>query len=256
MSNSAIKNAFIAAGCTEIDHTMMDKPFASSRVAQSVAFTISANYGKAATRIERLANPPKGTTLESMTETKAELAECIKKLAWGLDNVGDFMRDINEAVLEWAGGGFQMSVKDTDVEAAAIALGLSLDEARTALTTARSNRTDYLAVKRSGKVDPIVSALQRLLSQCDKDKQTEPSSEIIEAACLRAFQNAITWGDMTEAMLAKADMVYHCGKAPTAPTRDEAQAAKAAASRSAMIQRQLDQAQRDAQAIASFEFEL
>ena len=72
VTNTALQAAMQQAGI-EIDRT--DQTFSSVRVAQSVGFTISAEYGKAATRIQKAA--ANKTRPDELATLKQEITECL-----------------------------------------------------------------------------------------------------------------------------------------------------------------------------------
>lgn len=243
--------AMAQAGMETIDRT--ETAFSSPRVAQSVGFAISAEYGKAATRIQKAAAGK--TRADELPTLKAEIGECLRKLAWGIDNIPDQMRPIEECITEWAGGGFSRPATDNDVAEVANALGISSEQARMTADANRLNRTNYLAVRRQGQAEPMIAIIQRELGKIDPEEAVEPSNDIILAACQKAFQNAVLWGDWAEATLAKSDMVYHCGANPEMPAVDEGMQAKAERIRQELSRRQAEQAQKDAEALMSFDLD-
>ncbi len=254
MENTQMQAAMQAAGL--IDHQSLPTPFASEQVANRVGFTLSANFGKAATRIQKLANPPKGSTPESLAEIKAELKECILALAWGIDNIPSAMRDIDEAIAEWCGGGYSKPATDSDLEQVAGFLGVSKEAAKATAEANRSNRTAYLTIRRQGLAPIMVGQITNLLSQIDDSSSGEPSADVIAKACTATFQSAVLWGNWAEAALAKADMVYHCGKSPDMPGLDTEMNRKAEMIRDRLAEAQAAQAQRDAEALRNFDIDL
>jgi len=251
-TNTPMQAAFANAGL--IDHAELNTPFASERVASSVAFALSANVGKAATRIQNLANPKKGATPDSLAEIKAELVDCIRRLAWGYDNVGDHMRDLSECVAEWCGGGYSKPATDADINNAAQFLGITAEQAKSTAEAQRLNRTSYLTIRRAGLAPIMEAKINALLGQVEEG--TEPDTETIEKACNQVFSQSVMWGNWADAALAKADMVYHCGKSPEMPTLDAAQVEKANRIKDELHRRQSEQAERDAQTLAAFDIDL
>ncbi len=253
---NAMTEAMANAGITQsVDYETLPTFFASQRLAQAVGFSLSALYGMAATRLMKIANPARGTNPEQLSAMRDEVKEILRKLAWGIDNLGDHMREREEAIFEWAAGGFSQAPSDKDVEQVSTALGISKEQAQLTAQANRMNRTNYLAVRRQGLAEPMMAIIERELGKIEEDETIAPDDETIEKAAQRTFQNAVMWGDWTEAFLVKSDMVYHLGKSPELPALDQSMTDKAERIRAELSRRQSEQAAADAAALLAFDLD-
>ena len=236
-------------------HDDTNRPeFTSTRLMSRLGFVISGNIGKLATRIQKLANPPKGSTLNP-DEVKAEIRECVAKLVWGYDNLGSNMRTVEDAVNEWCGGGYSRPRSDAQIAEVATALNISTDDAKMSAEANRLHSKDYLTIRRQGLAPVMVAKIDSILHG-SVIEGIEPEDNIIEQACIATFQNAILWGDWAEAALVKDDAHYHLGKTLEIPKADKSMQQKADRIRNELANRQAEQAQKDAEALAAFDLDI
>lgn len=227
--------------------------FNSTRLMNRLGFTVSSNIGKLATRIQKLANPPKGTK-PNVDEAKAEIKDCLAQLVWGYDNLGDQMRTVEDAIAEWCGGGYSRPRTNEEIKMVADTLGISVEDAARSAETNRIHTRDYLAVRRSKLAPVMVAKITDLLSTFEDS--TPPSDETITKTCQAAFENAILWGDWAEAKLIQADAMDWVGVTLGLPKTDEAMAAKANRIREQLTEAQLNAASKDAEALMTFDLDL
>lgn len=259
-SNTAIQDALTAATTSSTtERSIMQNPernttFSSTRLASRLGFALSANVGKLATRIQKLANPPKSSK-QDPAEIKSEMRECVAALIWGYDNIGEQMRELEEAVNEWCGGGYSRPRSDEEINAVATALHISPEQAKQSAETNRIHSRDFLTVRRAGLAPVMVEKISTLLSSSNIEA-VPPTDEMIEAAAVATFQNAILWGDWAEAALVQADASEWLGKTLDIPAPDKAQQDKAARIREELAKKQADQAAADAQALVAYDIDL
>lgn len=227
--------------------------FNSTRLASRLGFVVSGNIGKLATRIQKLANPPKSSK-QDPAEIKAEIKECVARLIWGYDNLGEHMRELEDAINEWCGGGYSKPRSNEEIEAVAAALHITPEQAKQSAETNRLHTKDYLTIRRQGLAPVMVAKIQALLDQ--NIEGLSPDDETVEAACNASFANAILWGDWAEAALIQADATEWLGKTLELPAPDAAQNEKAARIREQLAQKQADQAAADAAALVAFDIDL
>lgn len=241
-----------SAGLTE---TTRSSFFMSEHVSRQIAWEISNLVGQVCTRIQRMAHGKAGTPDEAVPgETvKAEIRTMIGKLIWGYDNVGSFMKPLEQACLEWTGGGYSRSATKAEIEQSAKFLGMSVEDMQKADETRRRNMTDYLTIRRQG-LAPVME--QKIASMLTLPLDAiEPNEESIRSACTKAFQNRILWGDWAGAALAKDDLDYHLGESPEMPSEAEQTAMhkKASRIREELASKQAEQAAKDAQTLVEFD---
>lgn len=236
-------------------HDDTNRPeFTSQRLASRIGFVISGNIGKLATRIQKLANPPKGSTINP-DEIKAEIKECVSRLIWGYENLNDHMRSVEDAIAEWCGGGYSRPRSDKEITDVATALNISTEDAKMSAEANRLHSKDYLTIRRQGLAPVMVAKIDSILHNASIEG-IPPEDSIIEAACVATFQNAILWGDWAEAALCKDDAAYHLGKTLEIPKADKSMQQKADRIREELANRQAEQAQKDAETLAAFDLDL
>jgi hypothetical protein len=247
-----MKTELETAGLSETSRTSF---FMSEHVARQVAWSLSNEIGQVCTRIQRLAQGKGGTPDEATPgETvKAEIRNKIGKLIWGVANVGEQMKPVEQACAEWCGGGYSRPAKQEEIAASAAFLGLTVFQMQAADEARRRNMTDYLTIRRSG-LAPVMEAKINSLLTTNLDA-IEPDEAMIADACTKAFQNRLMFGDWAGAALAKDDMVYHCGKAPEMPSEAEAGAMheKANRIREELAKKQAEQAAKDSATVMEFD---
>lgn len=247
----------VAAALSEVDlsETSRTSFFMSEHVSRQVAWDISNLIGQVCTRIQRLAQGKGNTPDEPVPgETvKSEIRTMIAKLIWGYDNLGQYMKPLEQACAEWCGGGYSRSATKAELEQSAKFLGMTVEQMQAADEARRRNMTDYLTIRRAGLAPVMEQKIQSLLTM--NLEPIEPDETTIENACTKAFQNRVLWGDWAGAALAKDDMVYHCGKAPAMPSEAEQSVMheKAARIREELARKQSEQAQKDAESVMEFD---
>lgn len=235
---NTIQTAASAANLTTSERAD-NQYFLSDRFAKQVAWTLGNKIGQIATRIQRLANPPKGNYSDP-TETKDEIRALAASVAWGYQNIGYHMPEIGEKVAEWCGGGYSRPRSNEQIQAAADSLGITFEEARTLAENQRTFSKDWLTIRRAGLAPVMETKITELISSFDEDKLTEPTNEEMITAGNKVFTNACLWGDWAEGTLIKDDMAYHTGQSPELPKGGEMNSLADKASR---IREQLANAQ-------------
>lgn len=246
----AVAAALETAG---LSGTTRSSYFMSTDVARQVAWSISNNIGMLATRIQKLAQGKAGVADEAIPgETvRAEVRKLTAQLIWGYDNVGEHMQPLEMKVAEWCGGGYSRPAKPDDISQAAKFLGMSEEQMKLADEARRRNMQDYLTIRRAGLAPVMEAKIQSLLTA--SLEPIEPEESVIATACQRAFENRIMFGDWAGAALAKDDMLYHTGKAPTQPEVNNEYASKAARIREQLAEKQAEQALKDNAALIDFD---
>jgi len=220
VQHGAIAAALAAATMDTVGSEGRFAEFTSNRLMDRLGFAISGNIGKLATRIQKLANPPKGTTL-NVAEVKDEIRDCVARLVWGYDNLGSHMRSVEDAVSEWCGGGYSRPRTDEQIAEVAAALGVSTEDAKLSAEANRLHSRDYLTIRRQGLMPVMINKIDSILQSTELEG-IAPEDSIIETACIATFQNAVLWGDWAEAALVKSDASYHLGKDLVIPKADKA----------------------------------
>lgn len=224
--------------------------FHSTRLSARLGFIISGNIGKIATRIQKLANPPKSSK-PNPGLLKEEIVECLGRLAWGYDNLTDGMRSVEECVFEWCGGGFSRPRSNEEIEQVAAALSISVEQARASAETNRQHTKDYLTIRRQNLGPVMVTKIEQLLEDFSGE-QIEPDLDMLESSMDAVFKNAILWGDWAEAKLVQADAVDWLGKSLSLPNADKSQADKAGRIREELANRQAQLAQNETANLVAF----
>mgnify|MGYP000938576856 CR=1 FL=1 len=229
--------------------------FLSDRFAKQMAWQLGNKIGQIATRIQRLASPPKGTPAGNTDETKAEIRALVASVAWGYENIGFHMPTIEEKIAEWCGGGYSRPRSNDQIQAAADALGITFEEARTLAENQRQFSKDWLTIRRSGLAPVMETKIGELISTIDEDKLVEPTDEEMVTAGNKTFHNAVLWGDWAEAQLVKDDLSYHVGKSPEMPSSGDMNglADKAARIREQLANAQAEAAAKDTEALVAFD---
>lgn len=247
-----MEQALHAAGVTE---TTRSSFFMSEHVARQVAWEYSNLIGQVCTRIQRLAQGKGGTPDEATPgETvKSEIRTMIAKLIWGYDQIGQYMKPLEQACAEWCGGGYSRSLTKAEIETNAKFLGMSTEEMQAADEARRRNMTDFLTIRRAGLAPVMEQKIQSMLT-LDLDA-IEPDEKAIRSACTKAFQNRVLWGDWAGAALAKDDMSYHLGESPEMPSKEDNADlhAKADRIRVELANKQAEQAAKDAATLMDFD---
>lgn len=224
--------------------------FHSSRLNARLGFIISADIGKIATRLQKLANPPKYSK-PNPGLLKSEIKECLGRLTWGFDNIGDSMRSVEECVFEWCGGGFSRPRSNEEIEQVAQALSISVEQARASAETNRQHTKDYLTIRRQNLGPVMVTKIEQLISEYDGE-HIEPDLDMLESSMDAVFKNAILWGDWAEAQLVQNDAIDWLGKSLSLPATDKATADKAARIREELANRQAELALSETQSLIAF----
>jgi len=241
---------------TEDLHSETGCEFTSERLKRSLAFRISGNVGMIATRIQRLATGKGGTPDETVPgETvRAEIKNLVSQLAYGYQYFGGSMREIEEVLTEWCGGGYSRPASDADLKKAAEFLGKTVEEMKKLDATRRTASKSYLTIRREGLLPIMLDKITTLVHNCTE--LTPPSDDTIRAAGNQAYSNALLFGDWAEARLIQLDMVYHLGESPKEDiTTNADQEAKAARIREALANAQAERAQAEAKLIANFDID-
>ena len=224
--------------------------FHSTRLASRVGFILSAQVSMIATRIQKLANPPKSSTTDPAT-IKAEIKECLGKLIWGYSNIGDHMRSVDNVINEWCGGGYSRPRTNEEIQQVADALGISVEAARASAETNRTHTRDFLTIRRQNLGPIMISKIYQLI-QDFTGLEIEPDEDMLKTSMEATFQNAILWGDWAEAKLVKEDASDWLGISLELPTASAASAEKANRIREQLAEKQAQAAQNEAQALVSF----
>lgn len=224
--------------------------FHSTRLASRVGFILSGQISMIATRIQKLANPPKSSTTDPAT-IKAEIKECLGKLIWGYNNIGDHMRSTEDVVNEWCGGGYSRPRTNDEVKQVAEALGISIEQAKASAETNRTHTRDFLTIRRQNLGPIMVSKIDQLL-QDYQGLEIEPDENMLRTSMDATFQNAILWGDWAEAKLVKEDAVDWLGISLELPTPSVASAEKANRIREQLAEAQAHAAQSDVNTLIAF----
>lgn len=247
----------IAESLTEagLSETTRSSFFMSEHVARQVGWEYSNLIGQVCTRVQRLAQGKGGTPDEAVPgdTIKSEIRNMVAKLIWGYNNLGEYMKPLEQATAEWCGGGYSRPATKAEIEQSAKFLGMSAEQMQAADETRRRNMTDYLTIRRAGLAPVMEQKIQSMLT-LNLD-EIEPDEQSIRSACTKAFQNRILWGDWAGAALAKDDMVYHLGESPEMPSEAEQTAMheKAARIREELVKKQAEQAAKDAASVMEFD---
>lgn len=227
--------------------------FASDDAARNLGWALGNYVGMICTRIQKLAQGKAGVPDEAVpgATAKAEVREYVGRLIWGYNNINRHMPDLEAKINEWCGGGYSKPGNREELEAAGKFLGLNTAQMEEADKTRRVAMRDYLTIRRAGLAPVMLTKLQTLLDS--NIEEVEPTAEQIETACQRAFENRIIFGDWAGAGLAKDDMMYHLGKAPTQPAADPVAAKRAEEIRAELARKQAEQAQKDNEALIAFD---
>ncbi len=227
----------------------------SKQLQSALAFSVSQAVGYAATRILKLANPPKGFNPVDVPQIKMEIKDALGRVIWGFNHLKDQMRPVEDSLVDWCNGGYSRPVKNDELDQIAKFMHMTKEQALVAAEASRTQQNANLVIKRKGKLEPMLNLITNKLKDASIP-EVPPTDETFERIANSVLARSFFYGDFAECALIQADAIDWLGKSLAAPKPDEATLLKANAIKGQLLNQQAEQAQRDAEKLNQFDLDL